>query len=392
MKKHIHYLILAISTMFFASCASLNGIYYSDDIYYNPSEDEKVVVTPKKDNAQIIYDSEAISANENQEMDNDEYYDDYEYANRLRRFHDDGYQGAYYDNGRPNIAFNFGYNPYAGSYWGIGLGWRWGWNYPYYGHFDPWYDSFYAWNSPFYYNSWYRPHYYYHYGYYHPDYYHSGYYLGGTTEKISYGRRGAYSTGVATNDNFTRNSVGRSASSGQIEGSKPLQRTSRAGTGSNYNDYGSRASLSKGTSKTNSVRAKDGTAVRKTITYTRSSNNNRRGSSSYTPSYTRSSSNTPTYNNSNTNQRRYQTTTRTRNSQSGSSSQNYQRRSSSSNSYSTPRRSSSSGYRSTSTPVRSSSSSTYSPRRSSSSSSYSSGSSRGSSSGSSSGSSNQRRR
>ena len=214
-----------------SSCVSLNSISYNDDVYFDPNSNNETgaQVIKKKDKKDIVTDQEILDeyiANGSFYNDN---YEDYDYRDRLNRFHDDNYYGDYYPRNRFSMSFGFGY-PY-GSSWGISYGFGYpyyGYGYPYYGYYDPffydpWYDPFFAWHNP-YYSPWYRPHYgCYGYNYYGSGYHGYGYYI--STNSGSYGinkptRRSGISTGGSSRSNSGNS--GRNVAT-RSEGRLPLE-------------------------------------------------------------------------------------------------------------------------------------------------------------------------
>ncbi len=198
---------------------------------------------------EIIVDSLLVTDEESEE---DGYYlngfkgsqSDYEYAERIRRFHNPRYTITIADPGYDDIYFlddnywnvhidgvyatitptwnnpywwdykysSFGYNSWAWRYnWGYPYSYYSGWGYPY---------SYYGWGYPYYdywYNPWYSGYYgYYGWGYYPYDYYYGGYY-GWYSPYYYYG--GYYSPSYYNSNNDEANrrrslSAGRYTSTG----------------------------------------------------------------------------------------------------------------------------------------------------------------------------------
>lgn len=137
--------------------------------------------------------------------DSDEYYD-YEYATRIKRFHQDcgdfGYYAPVYTNTYwggyyPGFSMGFGWG-WPSSY--FSLSYNYGWGYPYYGYYDPWYSWYDPWYYPYYgYGSSYWMGY--NHGYYNGywnGYYAGGYYPegGGYGYGYHYGPRGTRGSGL----------------------------------------------------------------------------------------------------------------------------------------------------------------------------------------------------
>lgn len=437
MKKMNHILLfIGVGAFFLSSCSSLGEMSsYYDDIYYNPNSDETVAmdkvpapgpkIIEEGDNTDLP-DEAYLGEEKTSYMGN---YDEYEYTDRLQKFHNDEYQGGYYEDDQRDLSmsFNFGYSPY-GSYWGTGFNY----GYPYHsyvgGWYDPWYspyhyspflysywDPFYSWHLPWYRHYGYHYYPYSYYPYYYDNYYSHYNYRDDEDFNYNYGHRRSSSTGssnagVAVGGG-TRASQGtsngapvggtrvandeepsvraRASQSGESKKSVDNTNVTRTRSSSNPSVQNSNVERRTRTNVSNASESGQESVVRTRYTRTRSSgvnNQNSRTRSGYTPSYTRPNSSTNRYNQGTTRTpQRYSTSGTCRTRSSGYS--NTRSRSSSGSSYSAPTRTRSSSGSSYSAPRRSSSSSSSSysaPRRSSSSSSSSSGSSSGSSSSSSS--------
>jgi len=168
--------------------------------------------------------------------ESDEYYD-YEYASRIKRFHEDcgdfGYYAPVYNNVySPGFSMGFGYG-WPSSYMSMSFGY--GWGYPYYGYYDPWYYP--------YYDPWYYPYYPYYGGSYWMGYnqgyyngYWNGYYGGGYYPEggdgygYYYGPRGTRGSGLIGS---TDNRESRMTNDVNVEKTAPVEtRTSRSEPGS----------------------------------------------------------------------------------------------------------------------------------------------------------------
>jgi len=174
-------LFLALVAFFFTSCSTT---YYSttppvyDDVYYTAQQVTPTpmqTVTPSSQSQgnyyaegeylsdESVYDayqpdySDTSSSGGNTYITNNYY--GYDYASRIRRFHQpyyfDDYWSGYYTNPY------FYYPSYGGFNFSLGFNWGWGsfgWGYPYYGYYpsyywDPWYDwysPYYSWGYPYY--------------------------------------------------------------------------------------------------------------------------------------------------------------------------------------------------------------------------------------------------
>jgi hypothetical protein len=175
MKKPL-YAVLAIGVLLSACSVSQNASKsYEDDIYYS-SKDPKPPAE-KKDAAALNNDDQAsrdgkslkqVDENGNtyitnnyyeSDFDYDDYYD-YEYASRIRRFHNPCYGLSYYDNYYTN-SYWYSYNPYQYGL-SIYLGYNW-WGPSYYtynynpGFYWSQYPSYWHWNNPYAYWGGYNP-------------------------------------------------------------------------------------------------------------------------------------------------------------------------------------------------------------------------------------------
>jgi len=185
MKKH--FLFLAIIALSFEACNTPNGItktQYQDDIYYSAKDaaaekEQKRIAEEqakaeaakraqeKADEDYYTAKKKAAESIDTTPFEYDDYYD-YEYATRIRRFHNNCGSYGYYDNYYTNSywysgnPYNYGTSVYMGYSW-------WGPSYVTYTYYPSysWYSS-YGWG----YDPWYNP-----YGYYNPYAYNPyGYY------------------------------------------------------------------------------------------------------------------------------------------------------------------------------------------------------------------------
>ena len=162
--------LILVGSFLISSCGTTNSAYV-DDIYYNPKKEARKKAKEQERFAENQ--KQAFIDNSTQDSTSEEFflsdYDDYEYADRLNKFHDDEYEGDYYDEGDANwnVGVNMGFSPY-GSSWGMSFGYgNYGYNpyySPYYSPYYPYYDPWYSWYSPWSY--WGYPYY----GYYPPYY------------------------------------------------------------------------------------------------------------------------------------------------------------------------------------------------------------------------------
>lgn len=262
---------------------------YDDDLYYHPKYETKhneTVHRPESttaqtslanENASVVnplamdvdaynrrpsHQKEALAANYNEDLLSDsvlisrDEYEDFQYCERIRRFHnneftthitEDGYVNIYIEDGA-NVDiyymddyywnswmspwyFDVYYRPY---YYGWGYhgyyGFRSPWRHSswYYGHYDPWY---YSWYSPWYY-SWGWD--YYHYGY-HP-YYYSPYTAWGYPSNIKAPRKPINTRTALATRNDVNSRGGVPVNSRQAVGSG--ETSGRSGTRSAvYNDF-----------------------------------------------------------------------------------------------------------------------------------------------------------
>jgi len=383
MKNYLYILfLLSAGTILLNSCATLSTAYI-DDIYYNPdaTNTSQDVIAEKsiKNTEYISNEMEQMTVYQNS---TDTVSDDFEYAKRLQRFHNENYDGKYYTEEEEDANWNMSFNMGFGTY-GAGWGMNFGYGYPYSAWFDPfyswyypyyapwnygWYDPFYSWYSPWY-NGWYNPYshsyHYYPYGdyvYFHDDDdrgYNYGPRRGGNTNSgnglTAVGgvdsnirkRASNPDSGTATNssDENVRNSTGIvrvkenldvNLKDKQLGGTRISTNVGRTDSNLGSSETGN-TSAGERVKISHSYQSTDGTSVK-------TSNKNRSG---YTPSYTRPSTrSTRTYNNSSSNSsvsggnatdNSYRTGTSTRNSNYNSGS----RTNSSGSTYTAPRSNSS---------------------------------------------------
>ncbi|MGE0568207.1 MAG: hypothetical protein AB7O73_09675, partial [Bacteroidia bacterium] len=191
MKKAVF--LIALASLFVVSCDSSRLLTYKDDVYSDPVEEKKLLLAKqasdrkkqeeekKQKEAALLAQQEKDNANpyyQEPHYESDDYYD-YEYASRLKRFHNPVYGTGYYDNyytdsywynQNPSYCGNSIYSSYNwwmpstqfgyysnGFYTGIGN------NYPYNnGYYNPYFNQFnYGYQPNYYYGSpWYNPYYY----------------------------------------------------------------------------------------------------------------------------------------------------------------------------------------------------------------------------------------
>jgi hypothetical protein len=183
--KKLGLAVCALSVLL-SACNSSKIMSYSDDVYANPSEEKRLAAVAAVEKAkkeaeekQKVEDArlaqkakdDANPYYKDPEYSQDDYYD-YEYASRVRRFHqpvsgtgyyDNWYTNSYWYNNNPSFYGNSIYaNPtwammpsaqfgYYNNGWGMGYGngwgttWNNGWNNSYYGYNNGWNNG---WNSP----------------------------------------------------------------------------------------------------------------------------------------------------------------------------------------------------------------------------------------------------
>ncbi len=430
--KAVNYITILL-LLVLGSCSS--GLYTGfeyDDLYYLPSDKQVVQVQPSVSRqiaesdlrAEEYYDNvyaadtlvsdEYSEATENYDAllyENSKgtvnnYYDNYSYTGRLRRFYGNYFNPYwrdpfYYGGGWPSMSFGYGY-PYYYDPFMYDPFYDFGYYGSYGGYYSPWYSGYYgSWYNPFY-SSYYGP-YYSNWGYYSNAYYSRDY-----NNSIAYGRRDRQSSYSSRWNERTQPAASARRDSYISKGTSTdaVRRTPSGASTSSTTDP--RKSLSTNVNNQQAINAadrkidqsaaKDGntvisrTATTRTTTVTKPEYNtvNR----TYTPSYSNPRMSTrPSYNNSRVNTESPGTgtyrTTPARTSPSVSAGEYRSAPSySSPNSYSAPSRRSSTGSSSSGSYGSSSNSYSGSSGGSSRSSSYSGSSSSGSSSsGSSSGSS-----
>lgn len=184
MKTYLSLFALFFAGMF-AACntpGSLSQSKYQDDVYYSSkdavadkekkraAEDQARIEAEERANAEAKakeeYYKKQAAAVDTTPFEYDDYYD-YEYAARLKRFHNSCGTYSYYDNYYTNSYYYSG-NPYNyGTSIYMGYSW-WGPSYATYSYYPSysWYSS-YGWG----YDPFYNP-----YGYYDPYYGYGGYY------------------------------------------------------------------------------------------------------------------------------------------------------------------------------------------------------------------------
>lgn len=354
MKKHLyHIIVLVAGSLFMVACGSYNNAYV-DDIYYNPKYEARKAAKEEAKRAELR--SEAIIDTSKTDSSDFFYsdYNDYKYADRIKKFHDEDYEGEYYENDAQwNTSINFGISPY-GTSWSVGFGYgNWGYYpygynpyfYSYYPYWDPWYYPYYGWGYPYYYPHHYYGHHHCWWGY--PSYPEHPIYpeYPSSSRGYQYGPRNSISSGspLIINDgnngstrktNYVSNSNGierssfnepsssvpmlHAAGARQKNGENSVQ--NRSNFGEVRNSEGAAANLNAAATRTeNSVNVSKATSVKKTNndfrnppaisrsavsrnelkvpaytrTRTEARNANRSGSSrsGYTPSYNRTATN-----------------------------------------------------------------------------------------------------
>jgi uncharacterized membrane protein YgcG len=172
--------VVILFSLLLASCSTTyNASVPYDEVYAvsgtpAPSGQRQTTVTTTTVETTTAYDADYYDpAYEEQaaEFDAEGYYD-YEYASRVKRFHDDNpgfdyysnyYTDNYYYTGSPEYIGTSIYTGcgYCGPSFSLGFGWGWGsigygWGYPSYytpWYYDPWfYDPWYSygWGYPYY--------------------------------------------------------------------------------------------------------------------------------------------------------------------------------------------------------------------------------------------------
>ena len=265
----------------------------NNDVYYDNIYAEDTLVSSEYSDA-VDYDDQIIINNNNYGSGYD-YYNNYSYTGRLRRFH--GYFDPYWRD-----PFYYGYSsPFS---YGFGFG------YPFYGsYYSPYYYD------PFYYDYGYggfygRGYYGGYYGGFHSPYYSSYYspwYGSGyhsDRNSVTYGRRErASNMSTRWNNNLSASGTRRSSAVSSSGGSSGTQRSALSGTRTIPADQPSRsANASQSTRRTvqepvSRENARSGNATERSSAAARPEYN--RTSRSYTPSYNNPRMSTrPSYNNS----------------------------------------------------------------------------------------------
>ena len=276
-----------------------------DDIYADPTQNEPVRVQkeqqkPQKKKVVIVQgDASDIEVTVNG-RDVDEYnrrnndtlreeqayaddaedYEEYEYTDRIVRFHDP--ESSIKITGADEVIVYVGddlYENYNNRGWDTNIYFGMGWGYPYYPWYYRWYDPWYygSWYSPWYYGGWYDPWFYGYgswYGWGSPWYYsgwYSPWYYGGWYDPWFYGYSG-YHYGFYDGyySSLSHNRSGRSSG---------IYRTSSANTASSAVRLSGRSSSTSGTRS--AVAGRSATSTRSGLSGRSSSVNTR--SSSATP-------------------------------------------------------------------------------------------------------------
>ena len=204
--KNSHTIFLLV--LFLTSCVSTNQVFFSDPNYLSSNEfsSAETINEAYSKNTSETEDSTLVDE-ENGEYEeyNNEYYYDFSYSSRIRRFHrpmfNYGFYSGYYTD-------YYWYNPDP-FYWGSSIYYGYGWDSPYYGFYSPYYSfysPYYSYYSPFYNNySYWHNHGYGHHG--HNSYHHHNYdntYSGFNLNNQTYGPRGSLTT---NNRNLIKSNV-----------------------------------------------------------------------------------------------------------------------------------------------------------------------------------------
>ncbi|MBG8554425.1 hypothetical protein [Hymenobacter guriensis] len=249
MKTYLTSCLSAVALLALGGCASIpavtstetDGVYYSskDRTTENPAyaavmqnrqpevTDQQSSTTAPTASSDAQYSQDGgYSSGSTTVYTDDAYYDDYDYdyAARIRRFHQPSYWSfapSYYSYAYTNSWDPWGYNPYAYSPWGPSYGYygyspyvsiNIGWPYRSYGGWGG-----YGWGyRTGYYNGYYN-------GYYDSPYYGGGNWGGGPRRNVNYGPRRDRSSGVTagTGINRERFNGGRTSTPGGGRANQP---------------------------------------------------------------------------------------------------------------------------------------------------------------------------
>ena len=195
--KNSHTTFLII--LFLTSCVSTNQVFFSDPNYLSSNEFSSAeTINEAYSKNQKTQEDSTLTDEENyeyEEYDNDYYYD-FSYSSRIRRFHRPMFSYGFYSGYYTDYYW---YNPDP-FYWGSSIYLGYGWNSPYYGFYSPYYSYY----SPFYNNySYWHNHGYGHHGhntYHNYDNTYSSFNLNNQT----YGPRGSLTT---NNRNLIKSNV-----------------------------------------------------------------------------------------------------------------------------------------------------------------------------------------
>jgi Ni/Co efflux regulator RcnB len=239
---------LIIATIFLASCSKTyeSATTYPYDEVYDTYGESRVAYTNSNSlsNSGSQRDSESYSEGDyyspeytTDEFESEDYYD-YEYASRVRRFHQPNPGFGYYDPFYTDY-YRYGYSPFS---FGTSIYSGWGSMYPHYAmpryrfslSFGYGYNPYYSpWYNPWYYDAWYNPWYgyypptfgygpYYNYGSYWNGYYHGfydGYYANTyyPTSGYYYGPRGTVGGSSDGSGRGSRNLTGPAGGSSKSD-------------------------------------------------------------------------------------------------------------------------------------------------------------------------------
>ena len=206
MKKS--YIIFSL-VLFISSCVTTNQVFFSDPNYLNSDEfssAETINEAYKETYSEnTLENQDTILENDQYDAYDNDYYYDFSYSSRIRRFHrpmmlNYGFYSGYYTD-------YYWYNPDP-FYWGSSIYYGYGWDSPYYySPYYSYYSPYYSFYSPFYFNHhsyWHNHGHYGHHGYhnhYH-DYYSNNYGL--NSNNYTYGPRGSL---TSNNRNLIKSNV-----------------------------------------------------------------------------------------------------------------------------------------------------------------------------------------
>ncbi|NLO50945.1 MAG: hypothetical protein GX103_07280, partial [Bacteroidales bacterium] len=171
-----------------------SGTAASDSYSYSSQPESATVENNQQKSYQYVDDTiPAASNNEYYYVEETEEYYDYDYANRINRFHNNygnfGYYAPVYG-GYPyygsGLSFSYGMG-FPSSYFSMGFGWGWGGGYYNPWYYDPWYSPWYGGGS-----YWMGYNHGYYNGYWNGYYAGGGYYPGGGGYYPGGGGEGVY--------------------------------------------------------------------------------------------------------------------------------------------------------------------------------------------------------